>query len=154
MGVACPTTVFATATGRRCHIGYSRRVADDPPYVIDHLSIAVSDLGRARAFYIAALEPLGFGVVLEFPVAVGLGLPGKPQLWIQQGTPAGPIHIALRADDEARVQAFHAAGLAAGGTDNGGPGLRPQYGPGYYAAYVRDPDGNNLEAVFHSAPAA
>ena len=119
------------------------------PYVIDHVSFAVGDLARAKTFYVAALEPLGFGVAMEFPVAVGLGLPDRPQLWLQQGTPAGPIHIALHARDEASVQAFHAAALAAGGSDNGGPGLRPQYHPTYYAAYVKDLDGNNLEAVFH-----
>ena len=127
----------------------------EPAYVLDHLGLAVGDLARAKAFYAAALEPLGFGVILEFPGTIGLGLPGKPQLWLHQGTPAAPIHIALHAEDEARVQAFHAAALAAGGTDNGGPGLRPQYHAGYYAAYVKDPDGNNLEAVFHgNAPSA
>jgi catechol 2,3-dioxygenase-like lactoylglutathione lyase family enzyme len=104
-----------------------------------------------KAFYAAALEPLGFGIIMEFPGAVGFGPSGRPQFWLHQGAPTTSIHIALHAEDEAGVQAFHAAGLAAGGTDNGQPGLR-QYHPGYYAAYVHDPDGNNIEAVFHGQP--
>jgi catechol 2,3-dioxygenase-like lactoylglutathione lyase family enzyme len=121
-------------------------------HALDHLGLAVSDLARAKAFYAAALDPLGFGIVMEFPGAVGLGPPGRPQLWLHQGTPAAPVHIALHAQDEAHVQAFHTAALEAGAIDNGAPGLRPHYHPGYYAAYVRDPDGNNLEAVVHGEP--
>lgn len=127
--------------------------AHEPAYVLDHISIPVSDLASAKAFYMTALEPLGFGLVMEFPGALAFGLPGKPQLWLHHGTPAAPIHIALHAEDEAAVHAFHAAGLAAGGTDNGQPGPRPHYHPGYYAAYVKDSDGNNLEAVVHGNPA-
>jgi catechol 2,3-dioxygenase-like lactoylglutathione lyase family enzyme len=113
------------------------------------VGLAVSDLAAARAFYVAALEPLGFGVVMEFPGVIALGLAGQPELWMHQGAPSAPIHIAFHAADRARVDAFHAAALAAGGTDNGAPGLRPQYHPGYYGAYVLDPDGNNVEAVHH-----
>ena len=126
--------------------------ARSPSHVLDHVGLAVSDLAAARAFYVAALEPLGFGVVMEFPGVIALGLAGQPELWMHQGAPSAPIHIAFHAADRARVDAFHAAALAAGGTDNGAPGLRPQYHPGYYGAYVLDPDGNNVEAVCHQPP--
>ena len=125
----------------------------EPAHLLDHVSLPVSDLATAKAFYAAALEPLGCGIIMEFPGAVGFGHSGKPELWLHQsGAPGASIHIALHAEDEAGVEAFHAAGLAAGGTDNGEPGLRPQYHPGYYAAYVHDPEGNNVEAVFHGEP--
>jgi len=120
-----------------------------PAHVLDHVGLAVSDLAAARAFYAAALEPLGLGVVMEFPGVIALGLPEQPELWMHQGAPSAPIHIAFHAADRDRVDAFHAAALQAGGTDNGAPGLRPQYHPGYYGAYVLDPDGNNVEAVHH-----
>jgi catechol 2,3-dioxygenase-like lactoylglutathione lyase family enzyme len=123
-----------------------------PSHVLDHVGLAVSDLAAARAFYAAALEPLGFGVVMEFPGVIALGLAGQPELWMHQGTPSAPVHIAFHAADRARVDAFHAAALAAGGADNGAPGLRPQYHPGYYGAYVLDLDGNNVEAVHHGSP--
>ena len=126
--------------------------SQEPAYLLDHVSLPVSDLATATAFYSAALEPLGFGIIMEFPGAVGFGPPGRPQLWLHQGAPGASVHIALHAVGEAGVQAFHAASLAAGGTDNGQPGLRPHYHPGYYAAYVHDPDGNNVEAVFHGQP--
>ena len=121
----------------------------EPSHVLDHVGLAVSDLAAARAFYAAALEPLGFGVVMEFPGVIALGLPQQPELWMHQGAPSAPIHIAFHAADRERVDAFHAAAMAAGGTDNGAPGVRPQYHPGYYGAYVLDPDGNNVEAVHH-----
>jgi catechol 2,3-dioxygenase-like lactoylglutathione lyase family enzyme len=123
--------------------------AQDPSHVLDHVGLAVADLAAARAFYAAALESLGFGVVMEFPGVIALGLPQQPELWMHQGTPSAPIHLAFHATDRGRVDAFHAAALAAGGTDNGPAGLRPQYHPGYYAAYVKDADGNNVEAVHH-----
>ena len=126
--------------------------ARSPSHVLDHVGLAVSDLTAARAFYTAALEPLGFGVVMEFPGVMALGLHGQPELWMHQGSPSAPIHIAFHAADRASVDAFHTAALAAGGTDNGAPGLRPQYHPGYYGAYVLDPDGNNVEAVHHGPP--
>jgi catechol 2,3-dioxygenase-like lactoylglutathione lyase family enzyme len=117
--------------------------------MIDHVTVDVSDYPRSRAFYEAALAPLGYGVVTELDGACGFGPPGVDDFWIAGGGPSGPIHIAFAARDEAAVDAFHAAALAAGGRDNGAPGERPQYHPGYYGAYVLDPDGNNVEAVFH-----
>lgn len=122
----------------------------EPAYLFDHIKLPVSDLAAAKAFYAAALEPLGFRIILESPDAVGFGAPSTPQdLWLETGTPGASIHVGLHAEDEEAVRAFHAAGLAAGGADNGRPGLRPQYHPSYYAGYLHDPDGNNVEAVFH-----
>ena len=83
--------------------------ARSPSHVLDHVGLAVSDLAAARAFYVAALEPLGFGVVMEFPGVIALGLAGQPELWMHQGAPSAPIHIAFHAADRARVDAFHAA---------------------------------------------
>ena len=102
---------------------------------------ATSPSREPRAFYERALEPLGYEVLLEFPGVVGFGVPGKPDFWLQEGTPGKRVHIAFRAPDRGVVQAFHAAGLAAGGRDNGGPGVREHYHPTYYGAYVLDPDG-------------
>jgi catechol 2,3-dioxygenase-like lactoylglutathione lyase family enzyme len=119
--------------------------------MIDHIGIAVSDLARSKAFYVAALAPIGYSVLMEFPDAVGLGTNGKPDLWLAHGgATKPPIHLALVAERRAQIDAFHAAAVAAGGTDNGGPGLRPHYHPNYYAAFVLDPDGNNLEIVKHA----
>lgn len=117
--------------------------------MIDHISLNVSNLAASKAFYVAALAPLGYGVLMEFPGVVGLGAGGKPDLWLNEGK-ASPSHIAILAPNRAAVAAFHAAALAAGGKDNGGPGPRPQYHPGYYGAFVHDPDGYNLEAVTHT----
>jgi catechol 2,3-dioxygenase-like lactoylglutathione lyase family enzyme len=123
-----------------------------PTYVLDHLGLAVADVPRAREFYKAALAPLGFEIVMEFGEAVAFGLPGKPQFWLRGGgRPGEPVHVAFHAADRARVDAFHAAALAAGGVDNGAPGLRSHYHPTYYAAFVLDPEGNNVEAVCHVA---
>ena len=114
--------------------------------MIDHTGLLVSDLERSRRFYTAALAPLGYCVRLERPQAVGFG----GDFWLAQGTPYVPRnHLAFRARDPAAVAAFHAAALAAGGTDNGPPGPRDHYHPGYYAAFVLDPDGYNIEAVVH-----
>ncbi|WJS84698.1 VOC family protein [Paracoccus sp. TOH] len=126
--------------------------------MIDHIGIPVSDLPRARAFYDRALAPLGVGLLMEVTEEVtgghgahlGYGREGKPFFWIGSGRPAGPgAHVAFAAPDRATVDAFHAAALAAGGRDNGAPGLRPEYHPGYYGAFILDPDGNNIEAVHH-----
>src|SRR5437867_12428599 len=103
--------------------------------MIDHTGVVVSDFARARRFYEAALAPIGFRLILELPAAVtghtdvaGFGDPPKPEFWISKGTPnSPPVHIAFRVESRALVDAFHAAALAAGGRDNGGPGLRPQY---------------------------
>jgi catechol 2,3-dioxygenase-like lactoylglutathione lyase family enzyme len=127
--------------------------------MIDHISVVVTDYEKSKAFYERALAPLGFSLVMEFGKAGGFGRDRKPTLWIGEGSPtfwgpshragAAPVHIALVAKDRAAVEAFHVAALAAGATDFGAPGLRPQYHPGYYGAFVLDPDGNNLEAVVH-----
>jgi catechol 2,3-dioxygenase-like lactoylglutathione lyase family enzyme len=119
------------------------------PRVIDHIVLTVSDLAASRRFYERALAPLGIGVVREFPGAAGFGRDGDDVLWIGEGEPSGPIHIAFVAPDRAAVDAFHREALAAGGRDNGGPGVRERYHPTYYAAFVHDPDGNNAEAVTH-----
>lgn len=118
--------------------------------MIDHLGLAVTDIARARAFYAAALVPLGVGIVMDGPYGVSLGRAAKPSLWLHETTSAPtPVHVAITADDRAQVDAFHAAALAAGGRDNGGPGLRPHYHANYYGAFVLDADGHNLEAVCH-----
>jgi catechol 2,3-dioxygenase-like lactoylglutathione lyase family enzyme len=123
--------------------------------MIDHMSIAVADLARALAFYDRALAPLGIGRVMQYPEAgepagVGYGREGKPFFWVgAYRAPSGPVHFAFSAVDHAAVDAFHQAAIAAGGTDNGGPDPRPEYHPGYYGAFVLDPDGNNVEAVNH-----
>lgn len=121
--------------------------------MIDHVSIRVQDLPRAIAFYRAALAPLGYDVLMEFPSAVGMGS-SKPYLWISQTeSSVSPTHLAFAAERD-RIDAFHAAALAAGATDNGPPGVRADYHPHYYAAYVYDPEGNNIEVVCHEDPAA
>jgi catechol 2,3-dioxygenase-like lactoylglutathione lyase family enzyme len=123
--------------------------------MLDHVGIVVSDLKRALAFYDKALAPLGITRVMQFPderdpVGVGYGQGRKPFFWVgAYREPSGPIHVAFAAPDQAAVRAFHEAALAAGGTDNGGPGLRTAYHPTYYGAFVLDPDGNNVEAVNH-----
>lgn len=117
--------------------------------MFDHVGIAVKDLQKSKEFYLKALAPLGLGVVLDFGVAVGFGHPGKPFFWIASGYDAAPVHLAFAAADQSQVDAFYEAAIAAGGKDNGKPGLRPQYHPGYYGAFIYDLDGNNVEAVFH-----
>ena len=119
--------------------------------MFDHIGFAVRDLSKIRAFYTAALEPLGLSACFEQPGLVAFGRPGRPQLWFydRPGAPSG-VHIALSSETRAQVDAFHAAALAAGGKDNGAPGLRPHYRPTYYGAFVIDPDGHNLEAVCHA----
>jgi catechol 2,3-dioxygenase-like lactoylglutathione lyase family enzyme len=121
--------------------------------MIDHVSVAVRDLGKAQAFYSAVLAPLGFAKLREWPdAAVGFGKK-HPEFWLnkrramEEVAPESGVHICLRAPDTAAVDAFHAAALKAGGTSDGAPGLRPHYYAGYYAAFIRDPDGNRVEAV-------
>lgn len=121
--------------------------------MIDHTSIVVSDFERSKAFYRAALAPLNYAIIMEVPGAAGFGENGKPDFWIAAGTPnQPPTHLAFGVQSRAVVDAFHRAALAAGGTDNGEPGVRAQYHPHYYGAFVRDPDGHNMEAVCHLAP--
>ncbi|CAM3796870.1 VOC family protein [Paracoccus yeei] len=123
--------------------------------MIDHIELWVSDLGRPRAFCDAALAPLGIRILKEAGPESGRGSHlgygrTEPAFWIGTSQPAGgPVHVAFAAPDRATVADFHAAALAAGGRDNGRPGPRPEYHPGYYGAFVLDPDGNNIEAVFH-----
>lgn len=127
--------------------------------MIDHTGVAVSDFERSKAFYQRALAAIGYGLLMELPASVtgsadvaGFGEPPKPDFWIHGGAPnQPPIHVAFRAVSRAQVDAFHQAALAAGGTDNGAPGLRPHYHPHYYGAFVLDPDGHNIEAVCHEA---
>ncbi len=126
--------------------------------MLDHIGFAVADFPRSRAFYAAALAPLGMTIHSEGDGWAMFGGAGAPQLWIGgrgvAGAAPGHIHFAFAAPDQAAVAAFHAAALAAGGGDNGGPGLRPQYHAHYYAAFVIDPDGHNIEAVCHAPGAA
>lgn len=130
--------------------------------MIDHMTLIVSDYQKSKAFYLAALEPLGYQVVLEltreqvpdlpFAEAAGLGAGGKPDLWLRPAVgdeKVTPTHVAFAAKSHADVDAFHRAALAAGGRDHGEPGPRPHYHPGYYGAFVLDPDGYNIEAVCH-----
>lgn len=121
---------------------------DSRPAFVDHLTLRVRDLETSRRFYAAALAPWGSREV-EGDWGVAFGPPGSEDVAIIQGEPSGPIHLALSAPDRETVERFYEAALAAGGRDNGPPGERPHYHPGYYAAYVLDPDGNNVEAVFH-----
>lgn len=120
--------------------------------MLDHLGINVSDYERSRAFYERALAPLGYELLMEpVPRFGGFGRDQKPTFWItDQREPASEnVHVAFAAPDRSTVDAFHAAALEAGGTDNGEPGVREIYHPTYYGAFVRDPDGNNVEAVCH-----
>jgi catechol 2,3-dioxygenase-like lactoylglutathione lyase family enzyme len=120
--------------------------------MIDHTGVHASDLTRSKAFYRAALAPLGYAVIMEFEDAVGFGVPPKPDFWMAQGNARiAPIHVAFRADSRAQVDGLYKAAIAAGGRDNGPPGLRPHYHQNYYGAFVLDPDGNNIEAVCHTA---
>ena len=126
--------------------------------MLDHVGFSVSDIRRSRAFYEAALKPLGITILMEVTpemtesggTALGFGKDGKPFFWVGDNEQVGQgTHIAFAVDDRATVDAFHAAALAAGGKDHGAPGLRPHYHPDYYAAFVLDPDGQNIEAVCH-----
>lgn len=119
--------------------------------MFDHFGIKVKDLAASKRFYSAALATLGHGVQYEGGGQVGIGPKGAPALWLSAGPAQGSAHIALRADNRAAVDAFYQAAVAAGGKDNGAPGLRPDYHKNYYGAFVIDPDGNNVEAVCHKA---
>ena len=134
--------------------------------MIDHMTMRVSDYEKSKAFYLAALTPLGYGLIVEMDhdgaKIAGFGWPrpngGKKVDWWIVQTPAavglaasGPTHLALLANDRGEVTAFYEAAMAAGGKDNGAPGVRPHYHADYYGAFVLDPDGNNIEAVCHVA---
>ena len=123
--------------------------------MLDHLTLTARDFQRSLDFYTRALAPLGYGVSMRFEQFVGLGTKRKPSFWLKPGpVPTTPLHLAFVATSRAGVDGFHAAALAAGGQDNGPPGLRPHYHRNYYGAFVMDPDGHNIEAVCHEAPAA
>jgi catechol 2,3-dioxygenase-like lactoylglutathione lyase family enzyme len=122
--------------------------------VIDHLTVGVSDLARSREFYRRALAPLGFtewGPWSDDARSIAFGPEGFDDFAISVEYPAGqPVHVAFAADGEDAVRAFWTAALDAGGRDNGAPGPRPEYSPRYFGAFVLDPDGHNVEAVFHA----
>lgn len=128
--------------------------------MIDHIGIAVSNFETSRAFYAEVLAAIGYELLMEVSAEqtgtvphAGFGVAPKPDFWISSGAVATPrVHVAFRVESRGQVDAFHRAGLAAGGIDNGAPGLRPHYHPNYYGAFIRDPDGYNIEAVCH-APA-
>ncbi|MDB4946431.1 MAG: Lactoylglutathione lyase [Labilithrix sp.] len=127
--------------------------------LIDHVTLVVSDFARSKAFYEKALAPLGVRCLMEFGKAAGFGREQKPDFWIGEGPtsfqtaeqlkPITPTHIAFAARSRAEVDAFHAAAMAAGARDFGGPGIREIYHPHYYGAFVLDPDGHDVEAVVH-----
>lgn len=128
--------------------------------IVDHIGFGVSDYARAKAFYAAVLAPLGITLVMEAGPeltekkvwACGFGKNGKPEFWIgSDGKTSPPMHIAFVVATRAEVDAFHAAAVRAGARDHGAPGLRPQYHPNYYGAFVLDDDGHNIEAVCHAA---
>lgn len=125
--------------------------------MLDHVGILVADWDKSKAFYDAAFAPLGITLLNQVPVeftgGVKVGGYGrtKPDYWLTESAQTGPgRHYAFAANSRAQVDAFHAAAMAAGGTDNGAPGLRPHYHENYYGAFVIDPDGNNIEAVCHA----
>ena len=126
--------------------------------MLDHIGIAISDIRCSEGFYAAALAPLGIAKIFEYSpektdsggTAIGFGKDGMPFFWIGDKERVGEgTHVAFTAPDRATVDAFYQAAIAAGGTDNGAPGPRPKYHPGYYGAFVLDPDGVNVEAVCH-----
>jgi len=121
--------------------------------VLDHITLRVHDLAASKAFYVSVLKPLGYEVVMDFPEGLGMGVGGKPDFWLTEDRVASPQHVAFAAPSRAAVDAFHAAGLAAGGRDNGAPGLRVHYHPNYYGAFIDDPSGHHIEAVIHTPPA-
>jgi catechol 2,3-dioxygenase-like lactoylglutathione lyase family enzyme len=117
--------------------------------MLDHIAIPVSDFARSKEFYTKALRPLYYELVMEVEGAAGFGAKGKPEFWFGEGDVRDKIHIAFAAENREQVRKFYEAALAAGGKDNGPPGLRAHYHPNYYGAFVLDPDGHNIEAVCH-----
>jgi catechol 2,3-dioxygenase-like lactoylglutathione lyase family enzyme len=118
--------------------------------MLDHVTANVSDIEQAKSFYRDALAPLAYSLQMEFPGAAGFGTgEGIPDFWIGSSEERGASHVAFQAPDRETVDRFYEAAMAAGGKDNGAPGLRPHYHETYYAAYVHDADGNNVEAVCH-----
>ena len=121
--------------------------------MIDHLTRTVRDAETSVAFFTRALKPLGYGVTMRFAEYVGFGTKKKPYFWVKPGeVPTTPMHLAVVAPSRGAVDHFYAEALAAGAQDDGPPGLRPQYHRHYYAAFVIDVDGHQLEAVCHTPP--
>ena len=122
--------------------------------MFDHLGLGVTNLAESKAFFLRALQPLGVALVMEGPYGVGMGQDNKPSLWLSEAKeqPA-PLHLAFTAQSRRQVDEFYRAALAAGGKDNGAPGLRPHYHANYYGAFVIGPDGHNVEAVCHKPEA-
>ncbi len=116
--------------------------------MIEHTGVPVSDLARAKEFYGKAIAPLGYEEKHDWGEAIGYMEGGHSSFFINRQDTVVPTHLAFRAHRKEDVDAFHAAALAAGGEDNGAPGYRTDYSPGYYAAFIHDPDGNNIEAVW------
>lgn len=118
--------------------------------MFDHVGIGVTNLAASKSFFLKALQPLGVAVAMEGPYGVGMGQNGKPSLWLSETKerPA-PLHLAFTAANRKQVDEFYKAAMAAGGKDNGAPGLRPHYHADYYGAFVIGPDGHNVEAVCH-----
>lgn len=118
--------------------------------MIDHTGVLVSNFAASVAFYERALAPLGYSLMMK-PIegVAGFGADGKPDFWLATGTPTDRVHIGFRAKGRDIVRAFYEAAIAAGGKDNGGPGVRAHYHPHYYGAFVLDPDGHNIEACCH-----
>lgn len=129
--------------------------------MIDHTGIQCSNPQASRIFYDKALAPLGYKTLADLPkdvtggiMVLGYGVPPKPDFWVIEGPPNKPhVHVAFRAENRKQVDEFYKAALAAGGIDNGAPGLRAHYHKDYYGAFVLDPDGHNIEAVCHEMPA-
>ena len=119
--------------------------------MIDHIGVQVTALDASVAFYTRALAPLGYELIMRWKQTAGFGFAGKPDFWIGAGKPNDKLHVAFRAKGRSDVRAFYDAAMAAGGTDNGPPGIREVYHPSYYGAFVLDPDGHNVEAVCHEA---
>jgi catechol 2,3-dioxygenase-like lactoylglutathione lyase family enzyme len=130
-------------------------------HLLDHITLIVRDYERSKAFYQRVLAPLGVKVIAEYGQACGFGREPKPDFWIGVGPSSfhkpeqlriiTPMHVAFTTRNRAEVDAFHAAALAAGASDFGAPGLRTHYHPNYYGAFALDPDGHNVEAVYHHA---
>ena len=122
--------------------------------MFNHVGFGVSDYAASKAFFLAALQPLGATIVMEGPHGIGLGINGKPSLWMfQSSDKPAPLHVAFIAVSRKQVDEFYRAAIQAGGKDNGPPGLRPQYHENYYGAFVIGPDGHNIEAVCHRSEA-
>jgi len=125
--------------------------------MFDHIGLGVTNLAESKAFFLKALQPLGVDVAMEGPYGVGMGKNKKPSLWLSEVSQAQPqpaaLHLAFTAETRKQVDEFYAAAIAAGGQDNGAPGLRPHYHENYYGAFVIGPDGHNVEAVCHKPEA-